>query len=201
MVMDLKNSLLLPCSRNVRYGDYVMSIRCSANIPSINLHQLRRYNDQHSRKMSTKLELDYDFSTRALGCCAYPVQSLLKQECTTNKKEIAIMVNFAPKRTESTNTSQLQVDPTAAKSTSECHPPCILAGTSQGLCVLDAERRIDLEGHSITALASSQGTEKTELWAITDYKTVWHRSTEGKWLAVGSSNQHRLHGCVAKTLK
>lgn len=148
--------------------------------------------------MGTRLEIEYDFSTQALGRCAYPVRSPLKQERTINKKEIAIMVNFTPQNTELINTSQLQVEPIAAKSTSEHHPPCILAGTSQGLYVLDTEPRIELEGHSITALASNpkrraEGFKGAELWAIVDYQTVWHRSTGGKWLAVSSSNQHRLN--------
>lgn len=108
------------------------------------------------------------------------------------------MVNFAPHTTEPISTSQLQVDPTAAQFASEPHPPRILAGTSQGLYVLSAEHRMELEGHSITALASStehnsEGAEKTELWAIVDHKAVWHRSTEEKWLAASSSNQHRLN--------
>lgn len=108
------------------------------------------------------------------------------------------MINIAPHSAEPLATSQLQADLTTAKVAHKPQLPCVFAGTAQGLYVFDSEPRLELEGHTIAALAmsaehNSQGTEKTELWAIADGKSVWHRSSEGEWFPVGSGYHHRLN--------
>ena len=74
------------------------------------------------------------------------------------------MVNVAPHSAEPINTSQLQVEPAVAKLVSERHPPCILAGTTQGLYVLDSEQRLELEGNP--RLIYMQMYMKYERWSI-----------------------------------
>lgn len=99
------------------------------------------------------------------------------------------MVNIVPHNTEPTNTTQFQDDTTVAKFAAESHPPYVFAGTTQGVYVLNAARSLELEGNAITALA----VKGTELWAIADHQTVWHRSSEGDWSSVFSGYPHRLN--------
>ncbi len=99
------------------------------------------------------------------------------------------MVNVASHSTKPTSTNQLQVNPTVAEFASELHPPCVFAGTTQGLYVLNSTQQLELEGNAITALA----VEGTQVWAIANCQTIWHYSSEGKWLSVGSRNNFRLN--------
>lgn len=108
------------------------------------------------------------------------------------------MVNFAAHSTEPVHTRQRQVDSIAARITSEHYSPCIYAGSTQGLYVLDGEQRLELEGNSITALAvsskhTSEEPENIELWAIVDRQSVWHRASESEWFPIGSGYQRRLN--------
>lgn len=72
------------------------------------------------------------------------------------------MVNVASHSTKPASTNQLQVDPTVAEFASELHPPCVFAGTTPGLYVLNSTQQLELEGNAITALA----VEGTQVWAI-----------------------------------
>lgn len=99
------------------------------------------------------------------------------------------MVKFVPHSTESISTTQLQVNSTAARVGAEQHPPYVLAGTTQGLYVLNAAQQLELEGNAITALA----IEGTQLWAIANHQTVWHRSSEGEWVSMSFGDDRRLH--------
>jgi hypothetical protein len=108
------------------------------------------------------------------------------------------MVNVASHSAESIHASQLHADPAIARVASKRHPPCVFAGTTQGLYVFDTEPHLELAGNSITALATnpkpnSEGTEATELWAIVDRKSVWHRSLRGEWSPVVSEHHRRLN--------
>ncbi|WP_193200547.1 WD40/YVTN/BNR-like repeat-containing protein [Nostoc sp. MG11] len=71
------------------------------------------------------------------------------------------------------------------------HKPLAIAGTSEGLLFLDSEQRIELEGYSITALASSSDG----LWAIADRNSVWHRHPNGEWHQVAEVNDLQLN-CI-----
>ncbi len=55
-----------------------------------------------------------------------------------------------------------------------------------------------MAGNSITALAiradrTLEGPAETELWAIANHQTVWHRSSAGEWSTVYSGDNHRLN--------
>ncbi|MBW4634934.1 MAG: glycoside hydrolase [Iphinoe sp. HA4291-MV1] len=69
--------------------------------------------------------------------------------------------------------------------------PLVIAGTSDGLLFLDTRQHVELEGYSITALASSPD----ELWAISDRNSVWHRNSNGEWHKVASINDLQLN-CI-----
>lgn len=69
--------------------------------------------------------------------------------------------------------------------------PSLLVGTSQGIWILDAQPRVELEGASITAIASG----KDGLWAIIDRQEIWHRTLQGEWRAIVSVKDLRLH-CI-----
>lgn len=68
------------------------------------------------------------------------------------------------------------------------HKTLIIAGTSKGLQFLNSRQHVELEGYSITALASNHDG----LWAITDQNSVWHRTQEGEWHQVTSVNDLQL---------
>lgn len=70
------------------------------------------------------------------------------------------------------------------------HKSLIIAGTSKGLWFLDSEQHIELEGHSIDALASSDNG----LWAIADSNSVW-RNFNGEWERVASIDDLQLN-CI-----
>jgi photosystem II stability/assembly factor-like uncharacterized protein len=74
------------------------------------------------------------------------------------------------------------------------HKPLIIAGTSKGLLFLGSKQYVELEGFSITALASKD----SQLWAITDYNLVWHRDQKGEWRKVASMNDLQLT-CILPT--
>ncbi|MBW4498786.1 MAG: glycoside hydrolase [Scytonema hyalinum WJT4-NPBG1] len=67
------------------------------------------------------------------------------------------------------------------------HRFLVIAGTSNGLLFLDSKQHIELEGHSITALASSPDG----LWVIVDRNSVWHRNPEGEWQQIALMNDLR----------
>lgn len=96
----------------------------------------------------------------------------------------------------------LSLDAPAAQSQSKRYPPRVLAGTDQGLYILQDilhdTQTVELEGNAITALSTrpidhSSRPEPTEFWAIADQQTVWHRSMQGDWVPLGSGFDQRLH--------
>lgn len=56
---------------------------------------------------------------------------------------------------------------------------------------LDSRQYVELEGHSITALASSPDG----LWVIVDRNSVWNRNPEGEWHQIASIDDLRLN-CI-----
>lgn len=69
------------------------------------------------------------------------------------------------------------------------HSSSVIAGTTEGLLFLNNEQLIELEGYSITALASSSDG----LWAIADRNSVWHRDPNGEWHQIASVNDLQLN--------
>lgn len=69
--------------------------------------------------------------------------------------------------------------------------PSIITGTSEGLLFLNNEQHVELEGYSITALASSSDG----LWAIADDNSVWHHNSKGEWSQVALVNDLQLN-CI-----
>ncbi len=84
-----------------------------------------------------------------------------------------------------------QADTDFANTSQQRHQPLVIAGTSDGLLFVDSKQHVELEGHSITALASSSN----ELWVIADSNSVWHRNLNGEWHQVTSINDLRLN-CI-----
>jgi photosystem II stability/assembly factor-like uncharacterized protein len=99
------------------------------------------------------------------------------------------MGNIVFDSTKPTSTNQLQIDSSVDKIAPERHPPCVFAGTTQGLYVFNSTQRLELEGNTITALA----VEGNQLWAIANRHAIWHRSSEGEWHLVGSEDNYRLN--------
>ena len=73
----------------------------------------------------------------------------------------------------------------------ESYKPSLLAGTSKGLWLLDAQPRLELEGFAINAIAPSNDG----LWAIVNRNSIWHRNLDGKWHQVTSTENLRLN-CI-----
>lgn len=71
------------------------------------------------------------------------------------------------------------------------HKPQVIVGTSDGLVFLDSKYSVELEGHSINALASSHDG----LWAIANQNSVWHRDSNDQWHQVASIDDLRLN-CI-----
>lgn len=69
--------------------------------------------------------------------------------------------------------------------------PVVVAGTSEGLWFLGSEQHRELEGHSVTAIASSSDG----LWVIIDRSSVWHRNAANEWCRVAAFNDLRLN-CI-----
>ncbi|NJP08818.1 MAG: hypothetical protein HC866_04490 [Leptolyngbyaceae cyanobacterium RU_5_1] len=87
------------------------------------------------------------------------------------------------------NDSAQQLTAQVEHTLADVNSPLIIAGTSNGLVFLNSERHVELEGYSITALASrSDG-----LWAIADYNSVWHRNSNSKWHRVALVNDLQLN--------
>lgn len=84
-----------------------------------------------------------------------------------------------------------QADTDKANTSPRIQKPSVIAGTSDGLLFLDSKQHIELEGYSITALASSPDG----LWVIVDRNSVWHRNPEGEWHQIASIDDLRLN-CI-----
>ncbi|NMG22604.1 WD40/YVTN/BNR-like repeat-containing protein [Brasilonema bromeliae] len=95
-----------------------------------------------------------------------------------------IVEQVEPKEHNQTDTHFANASPTIQK-------PLIIAGTSDGLLFLDSRQYVELEGHSITALASSPDG----LWVIVDRNSVWHRNPEGEWHQIASIDDLQLN-CI-----
>lgn len=67
--------------------------------------------------------------------------------------------------------------------------PRIVAGTSNGFMVFDAEPTIALEGHDIQAIAATGDA----LWAIADQHTIWYRDRHQDWQPVANVDDWQLH--------
>ena len=77
--------------------------------------------------------------------------------------------------------------------TSENHDFLLIVGTNEGLLwVLESEQRIELEGHSITAIAPSLNG----LWVVVDRKSVWHRDERGEWQMIALTIQDLQLNCI-----
>lgn len=65
-----------------------------------------------------------------------------------------------------------------------------LVGTAKGLCFFqDYQQRLELENHSIEALAhNAEG-----IWVVVDANSVWHRNWQGKWHRVGTVKDLRVN--------
>jgi hypothetical protein len=73
------------------------------------------------------------------------------------------------------------------------HDEPLIVGTNEGLLwFLESEQRVELEGHSITAIAPSLNG----LWVVVDRKSVWHRDERGEWQVVASTIQDLQPKCV-----
>ncbi|BAY47044.1 hypothetical protein SAMD00079811_46600 [Scytonema sp. HK-05] len=84
-----------------------------------------------------------------------------------------------------------QADTDKASTSPRIQKPSVIAGTSDGLLFLDSRQHIELEGYSITALASSPDG----LWVIVDRNSVWHRNAQGEWHQIASIDDLRLN-CI-----
>ncbi len=84
-----------------------------------------------------------------------------------------------------------QADTDFANASPRIQKPLVIAGTSDGLLFLDSKQRVELEGYSITSLASSSDG----LWVIVDRNSLWHRNPEGEWHQVVSIDDLRLN-CI-----
>lgn len=71
------------------------------------------------------------------------------------------------------------------------HQPIIIAGTSKGLLFLQDKQQIELEGKSVTALA----TASDGVWAIVDRRSVWHRPLTKQWQQIASVDSYQLN-CI-----
>lgn len=71
------------------------------------------------------------------------------------------------------------------------HQPLIIAGTTEGLLILNRKQDFELKGNSITALAS--GAEG--LWAIVDRTSVWQRHSNHNWQQLVEVDDLRLN-CI-----
>jgi hypothetical protein len=81
--------------------------------------------------------------------------------------------------------------PQVKDSVSEVYKSSLMVGTSRGLWVLDAQPQLELEGHSIDAIAlNSNG-----LWAIVNRNSVWHRRLDGEWRKI-TSIEHLKLNCI-----
>ncbi len=73
------------------------------------------------------------------------------------------------------------------------HDQPLIVGTNQGLFLFfQSEQRIELEGHCITAIASSPDG----LWAVVDRKSVWHRDERDQWQVVVETVQDLQLNCI-----
>jgi hypothetical protein len=82
---------------------------------------------------------------------------------------------------------------TGLAQTDASHNLPLIVGTDKGLLwFLKSEQRIELEGHSITAIAPSFNG----LWAVVDQKSVWHRNEHGEWQVVASTVQDFRLNCI-----
>ena len=89
------------------------------------------------------------------------------------------MINVRQQRVKQGTTIQHpQVD--ASDTGSQIYQPLLMAGTSNGLWVLDSQSQIELEGCSINAIASSPNG----WWAIANRNAVWHRRFAREWCKV-----------------
>ncbi|NEQ19263.1 MAG: hypothetical protein F6K28_05345 [Microcoleus sp. SIO2G3] len=84
-----------------------------------------------------------------------------------------------------------QADTDKANTSPTIQKPSVIAGTSDGLLFLDTRQHIELEGYSITALASSPDG----LWVIVDRNSVWHRNPQDEWHQIASVDDLRLN-CI-----
>jgi hypothetical protein len=65
----------------------------------------------------------------------------------------------------------------------------LMAGTSKGLWILDAQPRIELEGSVVNAIAP----HGDEIWAIVDHHSIWHRQPNREWHHVAAHENLRLN--------
>jgi hypothetical protein len=74
-------------------------------------------------------------------------------------------------------------------------PHALIAGTSQGVWILDAQPRLELENHPIHAIAASADG----LWAIVNRNSIWHRPLNrplnGEWHQITAAEDLRLN-CI-----
>src|SRR5438094_962827 len=64
-----------------------------------------------------------------------------------------------------------------------------IIATENGVWFLTADRRVELAGQSITALASRDG----EIWALAEGRRVYRRRGQGDWQSQGEANGFRLN--------
>lgn len=75
----------------------------------------------------------------------------------------------------------------------ENHDVRLIVGTNEGLLWFSgSEQRVELEGHTITAIAPCPDG----MWAVVDQKSVWHRNSDGKWQVVASNIQNLQLLCI-----
>lgn len=68
----------------------------------------------------------------------------------------------------------------------------LVVGTNEGLLLCSKfERKIELEGRKITAIAPING-----LWVVIDRKSIWHRDDRGEWQMVASNIQDLQLNCI-----
>ncbi|WP_228037920.1 hypothetical protein [Nodosilinea sp. LEGE 06152] len=76
-----------------------------------------------------------------------------------------------------------------AMAESPSQPPQWLAGTANGLVLLNPEPQVELEGHNVTALAAGPNG----CWAITDRSSIWQQAADQPWRKVAAVDDLELN--------